>query len=156
MFDPIQYMQTIHGSLKLTKGKYRFEKVSGVSALEGVLDHYKRSKYFFAVDDSQDGITFRSGGSYFERRPYTVFILGRAEYGDMEQRETVLEEAKTIYRSILSRLIRDKLSIPVLNMENIRFCEVPPAFAFGCSGLYFIFTVENPVNLVYDATEWDS
>jgi len=156
MFDPIQYMQTIHGSLKLTKDKYCFTRVSGVSALEEVLENFKRNKYFFAVDDSQDGITFRSGGSYFERRPYTVFILGRAEYGNMEQRETVMEEAKTIYRSILSRLIRDKLSIPVLNMENIRFYEVPPAFAFGCSGLYFIFTVENPVNLVYDAAEWDS
>lgn len=155
MFDPIAYMQALHGKMKLTKDKYRFEKVSGVSALEGILEHFKRSKFFFAVDDSQDGVTFRSGGAYFERRPYTVFILGKAEYGKMDQRAAVMEEAKKIYRNILSKLIKDKTTIPVLNMENIRFFEVPPAFAFGCSGLYFIFTVENPVNLVYDAAEWD-
>ena len=155
MFDAITYMQQLHSKMKLTKDKYKFSRVSGVGALEEVLESFKREKNFFAIDDSQDGVTFRSGGSYFERRPYTVYILGKAEYGNMDQRETVLTEAKTIYRGILSKLIRDKQSIPVLNMENIRFYEVPPAFAFGTSGIYFIFFVENPVNLVYDAAEWD-
>jgi hypothetical protein len=157
MFNPIEYLKTLHSTLKLTKDTYRFCKVSGVSALEEVLANFKREKYFFAVDDSQDGVTFRgAGGGYFERRPYTVFILGKAEYGKMDQREAVLTEAKSIYRNILTRLIKDKLTIKVIDMETIRFFEVPPAFAFGCSGLYFIFTVENPVNLVYDAAEWDS
>ncbi len=156
MFDPIVYMQTLHSQLKLTVEKYKFSKVSGVAALEEVLEGFKRNTHFFAVDDSQDGITFRSGGAYFERRPYTVYIIGRADYGKMDQREAILTEAKTIFRSILSRLIKDKLTIPVLNMEQIRFYEVPPAFAFGSAGLYFIFTVENPVNLVYDAAEWES
>ena len=156
MFDPITYMQGLHGKLKLTKDKYRFCRVSGVAALEDVLDSFKRDKFYFAVDDSQDGITFRTGGGYFERRPYTVFILGKAEYGNMEQRATVLAEAKVIFRSVLSKIIQDKLSIPILDMERIQFYEVPPAFAAGCSGLYFIFNVENPVNLVYNAAEWTS
>lgn len=157
MFDPIAYMKTLHSKMKLTKTKYKFTTVSGVAELEGVLENFKREKYFFAVDDSQDGITFRGAGAgYFERRPYTVFILGKADYGNMAKRKEVLAEAKTIYRTILSKLIKDKLSIPVLDMENIRFFEVPPAFAFGCSGLYFIFNVQNPVSLIYDAAEWDS
>ena len=156
MFDPIQYMQTLHSALKLTKDKYQFCRVSGVNALEEVLENFKKSKFFFAVDDSQDGVNFRSGGAYFERKQYSVYVLGRADYGNMDQREQVLSEAKTIFRSILSRLIKDKLTIPVLSVENTRFYEVPPAFAFGTSGLYFIFTVEQPVNLVYDAAEWDS
>ena len=157
MFDPIAYMQTLHETMKLTKYKYKFTTVSGVAELEGVLENFKREKFFFAVDDSQDGVTFRGAGAgYFERRPYTVFILGKADYGNMEKRKEVLAEAKTIYRTILSKLIKDKLTIPVLDMENIRFFEVPPAFAFGCSGLYFIFNVQNPVSLMYDAAEWDS
>jgi len=156
MFDPIAYMQTLHGKMKLTKTKYKFTTVSGVAELEGVLEKFKREKFFFAVDDSQDGITFRgSGGGYFERRPYTVFILGKADYGKMDQREAVLAEAKIIYRNILTKLIKDKLLIPILDAQNIRFFEVPPAFAFGCSGLYFIFNVENPVSLTYDAAAWD-
>lgn len=156
MFDPIVYMETLHGKLKLTATKYKFARVSGVAALEEVLEGFKREKLFFAVDDSQDGVTFRgAGGTYFERRQYTVYIIGRADYGNMDQRAEILTEAKTIFRSILTKLIKDKLSIPVLSAENIRFFEVPPAFAFGSAGLYFIFTVENPVNLVYDAAQWN-
>lgn len=156
MFDPIVYMQTLHGKLKLTADKYKFARVSGVVALEEVLESFKREKFFFAVDDSQDGVTFRgAGGGYFERRQYTVYIIGRAEYGNMDQRLEILTEAKTIFRSVLTKLVKDKLSIPVLSAENIRFFEVPPAFAFGAAGLYFIFTVENPVNLVYNAEQWN-
>lgn len=156
MFDPITYMQTLQQNMKLTAEKYRFEVVSGVDTLEGILEHSRKEKYFFAVDDSQDGVTFRgAGATYFERRPYTVFILGKAEYGDMVKRSEVLTEAKSIFRTILSRLILDKRSIPVLDVEKIQFYEVPPAFATGCSGLYFIFNIENPVNLVYDGDEWN-
>lgn len=156
MFDAVTYMQQLHGQLKILAEKYKFEKVSGIGALEGVLEGARRHKYFFAVDDSQDGTTLRRGGSYFERRPYTVFILGKADYGNMQKREEVLNEAKTIYRHIMSRLIKDKLTIPILDMERINFYEVPPAFAFGCSGLYFIFNVENPVDLKYDAGAWNA
>lgn len=155
IFNPVTYMQQLHGELKLTKDKYKFTRVSGVGALEEVLENSRRNNWFFAVDDSQEGTTFRGAGAgYYERRPYTVFILGKADYGDMDAREAVLSEAKTIYRHLMSRLIKDKLDIPVLDMERIRFYEVPPAFASGCSGLYFIFNVEIPVNLVYDAAVW--
>ena len=156
MFDAVTYMQQLHGELKVLAEKYKFEKVSGIAALEGVLESARKHKYFFAVDDSQDGTTLRKGGAYFERRPYSVFILGRADYGNMEQRAEVLEEAKLIYRHLMSRLIKDKLTIPILDMERISFYEVPPAFAHGCSGLYFIFNVENPVDLRYDAAAWES
>jgi hypothetical protein len=157
MFNPIEYMTTLHSTMKLTADKYKFCRVSGVSALEEVLEASRTSKYFMAVDDAQDGMTFRgAGGTYFERRAYTVYILGRAKYGDMDARAEVLAEAQTIFRSILSRIILNKLSIPILSAETIRFFEVPPAFAQGCSGIYFIFTVENPINLVYDAEQWTS
>ena len=156
MFDAVTYMQQLHGELKVLAAKYKFEKVSGIGALEGVLENSRKHKHFFAVDDSQDGTTLRRGGSYFERRPYSVFILGKADYGNMEQRAAVLAEAKEIYRHLMSRLIKDKLSIPILNMEHINFYEVPPAFAHGCSGLYFIFNVEVPVNLTYDAAAWNA
>lgn len=154
MFSPVTYMQQLHAGLILLKNKYKFEKVSGINALEGILENSRRNNYFFAIDDSQDGTTFRQGGAYFERRPYTVFILGKADYGDMDKRAEVLEEAKTIYRHLLSKFIIDKTTIPILDMERIRFYEVPPAFATGCSGLYFVFNVENPVDLRYNAEAW--
>lgn len=150
-------MQALHGKLKATKTKYKFTKVSGVDNLEGVLANARHEKYFFAVDDSEEGITFKgAGGGYFERRLYTVFILGKATYGDMDKRAEVMAEARTIFRSLVTKLIADKLNIPVVNTEQIRFFEVPPAFATGCSGLYFNFTVENAIDLIYNAADWDS
>lgn len=156
MFDPVEYMQALHSKLKATKDKYKFTTVSGVGALEGILQNTRRERHFFAVDDSQDGETFRGAGAgFFERRLYTVFILGKCDYGDMAARSAVLAEAKTIYRDILSKMIKDKLQIPVIDLQRIRFFEVPPAFATGSAGLYFTFFVENPVNLVYDGTAWE-
>jgi len=150
-------MQQLCNELSITSGKYKFTTVSGIGNLEGVLNNTRREKYFFAVDDSQDGLTFRGAGAgYFERRPYTVFLLGKADYNDMQKRQEVLSEAKDIYRHLFSRMIKDKNAIPVINLEQIRFYEVPPAFATGCSGLYFVFNVENPVNLVYDESAWNS
>lgn len=157
MFDPVTYMQGLHSTLKATKDKYHFARVSGTGSMEEVLSASNRHKYYFAVDDSQDGETFRgSGAGYFERRVYTVYILGRANYGDMDKRAAILAEAQTIFRSLVSKMIADKLTISVLNMERIRFYEVPPAFANGCAGLYFNFTVENTVNLTYNAADWES
>jgi len=155
MFDPAAYIKNVCDHLKITKGKYLFTKVSSIGSLEGILANSRRDSYFFAVDDSQDGVTFRgAAGGFFERRMYTVFILGKADYGDQEKRDEVLEEAKQIYRHTLSKMIKDKFSIPVVKLDQTRFYEVPPAFATGCSGLYFTVTVENPINLVYDGNVW--
>ncbi len=155
MFDPSAYMKDVCEKLTLTKDKYLFTKVSSISGLEGILANSRRHSYFFAVDDSQDGVTFRgAAGGFFERRMYTIFVLGKANYGDQEKRDEVLEEAKQIYRHTLSKMIKDKINIPVVKLDQTRFYEVPPAFATGCSGLYFTVTVENPINLVYDANVW--
>lgn len=155
MFDPVQYMQDLHRKLKAL-ATYKFVTVSNVDNLEGILQNSRHESNFFAVDDSEDGITYRgAAGGYFERRQYTVFILGKADYGDLVKRAEVIAQARGIFRSIESKLIKDKNSIPVLNIEQIRFSEVPPAFASGCSGLFFNFTVENPVDLRYNAGEWE-
>jgi hypothetical protein len=155
MFDPVAYMQNLHSKLKTTKDKYSFVKVSSIAALEGVLQESRRHRYFFAVCDSQDGLTFRGAGSgFYERLSYYVFILGKADYGDMAKRAEVMNEARVIYRQLLSRMIKDRLQIPVLDLSQIRFYEVPPAFATGCSGLYFNFTVEEPIELQYNGADW--
>lgn len=155
MFDPVQYMTTLHAQLKATKDKYKFVKVSGISALEGVLQNSRHERYFFAVCDSQDGQTYRGAGAgFFERVPTIVFILGKADYGDMTKRAEVMTEAKAIYRKLLGRMIKDKLQIPVIDLSQIRFYEVPPAFATGCSGIYFIFNVDDPVELSFNGADW--
>lgn len=157
MFDFIEYMRGIHGKLKATKTNYEFARVSGIDHLEEVLENTRRKQKYFAVDDSQDGVTFRgAGGSFFERRLYTVFLLVQAEPGNMTAREQFLTEVRAIFRNILSKAIVDKMTIPVIDLDRVAFYEVAPNFANGCVGIYFTFTVQNPVDLRYDATAWNS
>lgn len=157
MFDPVAYFTQLHDELLATKYDYAFCRVSSLNNLEEVLEGYKRNTKFFAIEDAEDGQTFRGAGAgYFERRFYTVYLLHRHKYGDMTARATILGETRAIFRDLLSRMIKDKLTIQGLSVENIRFYEVPPAFAAGTGGIYFTFTVENPVNLVYNANQWDT
>lgn len=157
MFDPVTYMETLHGELIATKTDYLFSRVSGVQGVEEILEKSRRNNKFFAIDDSQDGQTFRgAGGAFFERRAYTVFILTRTAYADMDARATVMAEARAIFRNIVSRMIKEKNTIPVIDLNRIQFYEIPPAFAHGTCGIYFIFNVENAVDLTYDATAWES
>lgn len=156
-FDAVTYMEGIQSQLKVTKTGYKFARVSGLNDLEEVIENAKRETKFFAVDDSQDGVTYRGAGAgFFERRQYTVFLLHRVKYNNMDGRKVTLDEVRSVFRNILSRLIKDKMTIPVLDVERTNFYEVPPAFAQGCSGIYFFFNVNYPVDLRYDSTEWTS
>ena len=155
MFNAVSYIETLHGQLNATKNDYTFALVSSVSALEELLEKSRRVKKFLAVADSNDGNTFRgAGGAYFERRTYTIFVIQRAQYGDMDARATILAQARSIFRNIVSRIIRDRYSIPVIDLSRVQFYEVPPSFATGTCGIYFIITVENPVDLTYDESAW--
>lgn len=159
IFDIIDYCRRLQQSLKRTSG-YEFCRVSDAKAMEEVLQNSKRCNRFFAVDDSQEGITFcGDGGGWFERRPVTIFLLGKvAKWPDMNEREKVLNEMRYIYRQLLSRLLHDQAEfepLTYLNEGDISFDEIPGEFAGGTAGLFFTFTVDIPVNLEYDESEWE-
>ncbi len=155
--DMIAYFNTICNTLKLTAGKYTFCKVTGLANLEEVLFGDRKNKYWMAIDKSQDGNTFRGGNaSFFEKRFHTVFLLFRIndrknEYDDK------MEEVRTIYRKIHSKLIRDR-NTGVAGLQNIdldiRFNEIE-YIGNDCAGLMFHVTNDEATNLVYDAADWN-
>lgn len=161
MFDAPTYFSTIHSSLKATKDDYHFCKVSGLSHLEQVIQNMKNKKKFFAIDETDDGMTFEGGGqSFFERRTYTVFLLLYfGKINDIEKRNKQIQEARQVYRQILSKIIRDKhrsttAGLQYLVTDNIKFDTIPTLMNGYC-GLFFSIDVENPINLSYDATQWE-
>ncbi len=157
MFDPITYFKTLCLSNKVTKDKYLFTQISGISELEGIIANRKRHNYFVAVDNAEDGSTIQGQGrGFFERRPTTVFLCGFAG-NDQQRKNSMLEELRGIYRDFVSKLIKDKSENPLLliNTERIPFYEIPSSFADGIIGIYFIVTVDNQINLVYDASKWE-
>ena len=158
MWNAVPYFENISNKLKLTAGKYHFCRVTGLGYLEDVLANMKTKNAFFAVDDSDDGMTIRKGGAYFNRRSVVVYILKKYNFLRQDEREAVLQETRAIREKITSRLIKDSNEVEemyYLNKDRIPYHEVSGYFAAGTAGVYFIVTIEEPVNLCYDASDWN-
>lgn len=158
-FNIIEYLQQLQRELKATSG-YEFCRVSDPKNMEEVIQSCKRKDRFFAVDDSQEGMIFASDGDgWFERRPVVVFLLGKLKkWPDMDGRENILVETREIYRKLIARLLRDRdehEELIYLNTDSIPFDEIPGQFSGGTAGLFFTFTIDVPVNLEYDESDWN-
>ena len=161
-FNPLSYLQGLHGKLKDTKDSYMFCRVSSTTHLEEVLNESRRANYFFAVDDSQEGNLFRgAGGTWFEKRPVVVYLLKKLnKWPDMDGRETAINTVRPVYRKLIGRINRDFTSGAVEGLEyfdpdDVPFFELPGFFAAGCAGIYFMFTIDMPVDLIHNADDWD-
>lgn len=159
MWNAVSYFENLCSKLKATNNIYHFSRVSGLGNLEDVLSNFASKNAYFAVDDTDDGATIQSGGSFFNRRSVVVYILKKYSINNMAQRETVMNEARAIYRDVLSRLILDQQlvdDLAYLDTSKVTYYEVPGFFASGTAGLYFIFSIDEPVNLEYNATKWNA
>ena len=158
MWNAVEYFETKNGKLKLTKGKYTFCRVTGLNNLEDVLSNMQDSKAFLAVDDTDDGVTIQIGGSWFNRRSVVVYVLQKYEFNDQIDREQKTNETRQIHQKLLSLLIKDSSSVEgLMFLDKTRFPyhEVPGYFSAGTCGLYFSFTIDEPVELIYDANDYE-
>lgn len=158
MWDAVTYFKTLMGKLKLTKSTFTFCRVTGLNYLEDVLSNYAAKKSFLAVDDTDDGVTIQIGGAYFNRRSVVVYILKKYDFKSQEDREQKTNEIRVIHKKLLTKLIKDSMIIQemiYLDKTRIPYHEVPGMFAAGTTGLYFIITINEPVNLVFDESDWE-
>lgn len=158
-FDAYAYFQDIRDKNKLAAyGNYKFSRVTGLSNMEEVIAGSRKEKAFFCVDDTEDGVTLKKSGGYFQRRSYTVFVLKKYKSLDMGDQHDALLECRKIYEQVLKKLIKDKdileNSMVYLLNDRIPFHEIPGHYINGCTGLYFIVTIEIPTDLRYQADEW--
>jgi hypothetical protein len=159
MWNAVSYFETLTGKLKLTKGIYTFCRVTGLNNLEDILANLTTSKAFLAVDDTDDGATIQIGGAYFNRRTVVVYILKKYDFKSQADREDKTNETRAIQNKLLAKLIKDSSEIDDLTyLQKSRFPyhEVPGMFAAGTTGVYFILTLDEPVNLVYDGNDWEA
>ena len=161
MFDAHKYFEKICQTNKLLiEGKYHFCRVTGISYMEEVIQKFQREKAYFCIDDTEDGtIISNSGNGYFERRQYTVFILKKYSFNNMDEQHAALEECRRICRQIVKKLIFDRSvlanEMTYLHVDRIPFYEVPGYFISGCTGLYFMVTVDIPTELCYEPEDWE-
>lgn len=132
---------------------------SGIQSLEGPLEKYRTTNAFFCVDDVNDGQMYQGkGGGWYKRRTFTVFIMHRYKFGDEADRVAKLALCRQLFRQIATRLLVDskklRSDLIYLGVENILCRELGQYFLNGCTGLYFMIDVEEPVNLLYNPDEW--
>lgn len=158
MWNAVSYFEDLNGKLKLTKGKYTFCRVTGLNYLEEILSNIKGSTAYLGVDDTDDGVTIQIGGGWFNRRSVVVYILEKYTYGNETDREEKLTGIRIIHKKILAKLIKDSSSVDgLMFLDKTRFPyhEVPGMFAAGTCGMYFIMTLNEPTELIYDASDYE-
>ncbi len=159
-FDAHQYFEELcTTNKKATEENFKFCRVSGISHMEEVIQNFSKEKAYFCIDDTADGSMMQhSGGGYFERRQYTVFLLKKYPYGDMEKQHIALNQCREIFWKLVKKLIYDRRRLEnemtYLNVDRIPFYEVPGYYISGCTGLYFMVTIDIPTELCYDSNEW--
>lgn len=162
LFDFEDYVSRLtQGNRLAQEHGFRFCTCSGIETLQGPLEDFCNESAFVCVDDTNDGALFTGrGGGFYKKRTCTVFIMHRYEFRDMADRSRVLAICRELFRQIMSRMIVDEADLSneliYLDTSNVLCRELGQYFLNGCTGLYFMVDVSEPVDLKYNADEWQS
>lgn len=161
LFDAIGYFGDMCRKNKLARAHNFYPcACSGINSLEGVLENFRRQSAFFAVDDTNDGVTERRSGGFFKKRTFTVFIMKRYPLNNMEERQFALDICRQLARQVHSRMLLDREDLSnnliYLNTDNVYSRELGEYFINGCTGLYFMIDVSEPIDLSFNADEWEN
>lgn len=158
MFDGIGYFKRIAKACKACRD-YVTTECSGPMGVEGMMQNFRKAHSFVMVDDTTVGSTTmnRAGGA-FDRRTYTVFLVKQHTGDDMEDYERKMQELRSIYRLFLSRMVRDRYDLDLqevyLQTQSILYKEPGPMGFNGAAAIYFMVSIDEPVDLEYDDEQW--
>lgn len=159
-FDGQDYFKNLAEKNKIVqRDSYKVGTCSGASGVEEVINNFRKVANFILVDDTTNGNVFvnRAGGA-FNRRTFTVFIIKHYKNMDMVDYEQKMTEVRQLYMQFLSRILRDAQQLQLkdiyVDTNNIYYRE-PGPFAFnGAAGVYFMLSIDEPTDLIYDDEQW--
>ncbi len=160
LFDYIAYFEDLWQKNKLAQtNNFKFCTCSGIESLQGPLQQFRTTNAFFCVEDTADGITFRgTNGGWFKRRTITVFLLRRFNIKMMSDYQEALSLCRDLFQQLHSRMLIDEDDLSndmvYLRTESLLSRELGRYFLNGCTGLYFMVEVSEPVDLTYDDSLW--
>lgn len=159
-FDFYAYMADIAAKNRFAQARgFHPCTCSGINYLEGMLQQYRTASNFICTSDVCDEATFQRSGGWFKRRSVMVFLLMRYRVGDEAARRARMDDCRELLRQIQSRLVYDNQRLATedlyLNLDALRSSEIGGVFLNGCTGLYFMLSVDEPASLEYDINEWE-
>lgn len=162
LFDYIAYFEDLWQKNKLAQtNKFKFCTCSSIETLQGALQQFRTANAFFCVEDTADGMTFRgTNGGWFKRRTITVFLMHRYNIKKMSDYQDALSLCRELFQQLYSRMLIDEDALSndmvYLRTENILSRELGRYFLNGCTGLYFMVEVSEPIDLTYDDSQWQN
>ena len=160
LFDAFGYFRSLCENNKLAQAdNFHYCTCSGIESLQEPLQNYRTKNAFFVVDDTTDSAVFRGrAGGYYCRRVFTVFLLRRYRIDDMKDRQEQLNKCRTLFHQLMSKLIVDeddlKEDLVYLKSDSVMSRELGQYFMSGCTGLYFMIEVSEPIDLIFDDSQW--
>jgi len=162
-FDFVPYMQEVATTLlalQHTEDKPCFSKVSSLPGLEEYLNAIRKNTGFqlVVIDNKTGRLNDQSNSdNLFDRQVYTFFIFRYVQNNDFEYRKTTLQEAKKIYRSILSKMFNERMryenGLEHLERSSINYDTIGP-IGNSCHGLMVHFTIKDFPDFALDSEEW--
>lgn len=164
LFDAYRYFKALTAANRLCQENgFVCGQCSGIGGLEDAINTYRKNNGLVLVSDTTDSRTFSQGVTFFDENVYTVFIVLNFRFGDMRDRQKKLNLARRIFRQFHSKLIYDKnytdnqelaAQLDFLKPDSVYSRELPAQWINGKTGLYFMLNNQEPIDLVYDSSEW--
>lgn len=159
-FDFYAYMANIAAKNRFAQARsFHPCTCSGINYLEEPLNKFRTKANFICTSDVCDESTYQKSGGYFNRRSVMVFILMRYRQNDEADRRAKMADCRSLLRQIQSRLVRDNEKLVLedlyLNIDVFRSSELGGIFLNGCTGLYFMISVDEPTDLQFNPEEWE-
>lgn len=161
MFNFISYIKDLTAQNRLTREKaFIHTTCSGLGYLEGMLQQYQTAANIICTSDVCSESTFQQSGGWFKRRVYTIFILMRYDFGDMTDYADKINTCREILRQYQSRILHDSEALATqllyIHTDDMRANELGSTFLNGCTGLYFMLSMDEPTTLEYNPDAWET
>lgn len=161
-FDALTYFKEMAERNKLViNNSFHVGFCSGPQDVDAVMAEYRDYANFILIEDTTSANTFGAKPGFFDRKVYAIHIIAGYEYGNDTDFKTKLELCRTIFKQMLSKVITDKAqftygkAMMYLNLESIYSQEYGRYSFNGATGLFFQLQNSEPLNLIYDANEWE-
>lgn len=160
-FDATEYFSALGSRNKLAKANgFHVGVCSGIEGLQDAVAGFQKYKNFFLVDDTTDQRTHSAGNGHLQKNVYTVFIIAAYKFGDMRDRKKAMALCREVFRQVLSKILYDYYyekykGIELLDINTVMSRELGRYSLNGGTGMYFMITNDEPINLVYDGGQWE-
>jgi len=152
-----------------------FARCGGWQELDALLERTRAQRGVVAVADVTEERTVHRGGTWHQRRVFTLFVLMRydvrqggfaattagdagARWSDLPTLAEALDVVRELVRQLLARFIydyeRNYADMAYVDVYDVRSRELGATVLQGATGTALQIAMEKPVDLTYDGNLW--